>query len=312
MVDLLAELRRGVEPDRRLFVAVSGGADSVALLVAAHQLGLNPTAVHLNHGLRGDESEADEGFVRELADRLGIECVAERIEVSGGNLEAAARAERYTALARIAAGGQALTGHTADDQAETVLHRLIRGSGLGGLAGIQPRLRLGDAIVGRPWLRVRRQALREFLSERGVGWREDSSNRDPRFTRNRVRAELLPLLSTFNPRIVEQLGRLAEQARDYRRHERRRVRADLDRVELPRAGVLCVFHVGRLATLSRDRLRSLWPYLWRREGWPAVALGFRDWDRLAGLCVGESSAVDVAGGVRARRVERVIRVGPGA
>lgn len=178
--------------------AVSGGADSLALLVLACAAGLDVTAVHVDHGLRpGSAAEAD--VVRDAAARFGAAFVSERVDVAPGpNLEARARAARYAVLPP-----GALTGHTADDQAETVLLNLLRGAGVDGLAGIRP----GPT---KPLLALRRADTRALCAELALSPVDDPSNRDPSLRRNRVRHELLPLLDAIAARDVAAV--LARQA----------------------------------------------------------------------------------------------------
>jgi tRNA(Ile)-lysidine synthase len=301
-----------------VLVAVSGGADSVALLAACRAAGLAPLAVgHVNHGLRGAESDADAAFVQGLADQWSLPAHVERAEVSPGrNVEATARRARYECLAQVA---QALglrsivTAHTADDQAETVLLRLLRGTGVAGLAGIPPARRLGGLLVVRPFLRLRRADVRHYLDQVGQTYRHDRSNADRRFTRNRVRHELMPLLARdYNPRLVDHLGRLGRLAAEAEREAAERVRRLLAEAELPPAGALRVFESARLRRADRGVLRRFWRAVWRREGWPAGEMRFAHWDRLAALASTESATIDLPGGVRARRLARVVRVGPGA
>jgi len=198
----------------KLGVAVSGGADSVCLLTILRELGLRPHVLHLNHHLRGLESDADEQFVRELA--AGLPFHSEHADLNGvkGNLEQAAREARrefFTRLLDRKVVGAVALAHTRDDQAETVLMRLIRGTGSRGLAAMRP-------VSGRflrPLLGSSRAEVEAFLRERGIAWREDQSNRDPRFTRNRIRHELLPLLERdYNPGVREALAHLAATAAD--------------------------------------------------------------------------------------------------
>ena len=210
--------RRGA----RLLVAVSGGADSVALLLALRELAgrmkLALTVAHLHHGLRGRAADRDAAFVRRLAQRLGLPLLVERADVRrlarerGVSLEMAARAARYAFLARAARAARAeavVTAHTADDQVETVLLRLARGTGLRGLCGMARRAQQGDLRIVRPLLDATRSEVLEFLRARGERWREDRSNRDPAFLRNRVRHELLPLLERrFNPGIRRAILRM--------------------------------------------------------------------------------------------------------
>jgi tRNA(Ile)-lysidine synthase len=178
--------------ENRVIVAVSGGPDSVCLLHALGELEMNLAGVaHFNHKLRGEESEGDERFVAALASRLGIPFYRAQARVgdAGGNLEETARYARrefLLGLIRDRAGDRIALGHTRDDQAETVLFRVLRGSGLAGLAGIQPVT--ADGFV-RPLIQVTRAGVLEFLKARGIEWREDRSNQDARFARNRIRRQ---------------------------------------------------------------------------------------------------------------------------
>jgi tRNA(Ile)-lysidine synthase len=206
-------------PGQHVGVAVSGGADSVCLLHVllelAPQWDLRLSVLHLNHGLRGDESRQDEQFVRQLAARLALPAAVRAVDVaaSADNLEQAARharlaffREQMTAcgLARIA------TGHTRDDQAETVLFRFLRGAGGAGLAAIRPVTAEG---MVRPLLDVGRADIERYLRESGIAWREDSSNSSLQFARNRIRHQLLPQLAReWNPGIRETLHRAADWA----------------------------------------------------------------------------------------------------
>ncbi len=225
---LLETVRRTVEdyglipPGSRVLAACSGGADSVALVHLLSHLspeGKWEVAVgHVNHGLR-PAAEEDAAFVADLARRMQLPFFVRRLQGLGAaNLEARARAARYAALAELAreAGAQVVaTGHTLDDQAETVLLRLLRGAGVTGLAGILPSRPVAPGIrVVRPLLWCRRQALREFLAHCGERWREDESNLDPHRARNRVRHHLLPALAAENPQLVQRLGQLAEVVRE--------------------------------------------------------------------------------------------------
>ena len=210
----------------RIAVAVSGGPDSVCLLHVYCWRWRRPlmsrlSIAHLNHQLRGAESEEDELFVAEMATRLGLPFYRASAEIAAAkdNLEQAGRRVRRAFFAGLNADRVAL-GHTRDDQAETVLFRLLRGSGLRGLAGIYP-LTDGDSgglLCIRPLLDVTRGEVVEFLRGRGIPWREDSSNLDPRFARNRIRGSLLPQLAhDWNPQIGASLAQLASLAHDEER-----------------------------------------------------------------------------------------------
>jgi tRNA(Ile)-lysidine synthase len=221
--DTLATLRAaGVAPGSRLVVGVSGGGDSLALLLVLAalrgELALELIAVYIDHGLRPDEAKAEADLVAAVAAglalpfRSGVVPVRSHAEERGLSLEEAGRELRYRFLQQIAeAQGVALiaVAHHGDDQAEELLLRLIRGSGRAGLSGMAVRNERG---VIRPFLKFPKERLTDYLRTRGVSWREDSSNRDPRFLRNRVRLELLPLLEArFNPAIragLQRTGRI--------------------------------------------------------------------------------------------------------
>ncbi len=207
--------------DDRVAVAISGGADSVALAFIVRDLervGLGHPAglIHVNHQLRGAESDGDEAFCAALAARLGWPLELSRVVVeraAGQSLEAAARVARYACFERAATRLGAtvvVTGHTADDQAETILMRLLRGAGTRGLSGIRAR----RGIYARPLLECRRADLRRDLARRGEAFREDSSNLDPAILRNRVRQSLLPVIEAIAPDGVRALARLAAFADD--------------------------------------------------------------------------------------------------
>jgi tRNA(Ile)-lysidine synthase len=205
-------------------IAVSGGADSVALALILQQLqselGVTLFLVHFNHQLRGADSDADENFVREFAAQRELEFVSGRDDVAararenGWNLEEAARKLRYEFFANIVREGRATriaVAHTANDQAETVIAQIVRGTGPTGLAGIYP---VADHVI-RPLLAVRGETLREFLRAENQSWREDLTNADESRLRAHIRRRLLPLIETdFQLHIVEHLGRLANLAQE--------------------------------------------------------------------------------------------------
>ncbi len=329
--------RHGIEPGG-MVVAVSGGPDSVALLralvqvrsalpVGGRHFPLGPLVIaHLNHQLRGTESDADEAFVRDLHARLAaqgdagllLRCgradVAAQARMERANLESVARRLRYAWLADVAgelSSPWVATGHTADDQAETVLHRLMRGAGLRGLSGIAARRPLRGRIeVLRPLLRVTRAEVLAYLEAHGQPYRQDSSNWNRAYTRNRIRHDLLPYLTKqYNPNLVEGLCRLAEHAAEVSRHAEQQAAALVAAAERPRAGSLLVLDRQRLAAATRHEVREAFRFLWTREGWPFGRMDFDAWDRLAALVFGEAVAVDFPGGIRARGREQVVQVG---
>lgn len=209
--------RSAISDDARLVLAVSGGADSMAMLHGAARLGRWPlTVAHLDHGLRNDSAD-DAAFVADAAAALDLPAVVHRTDVAalsraeGLSIEEAGREARYRFLDEVAGDdGLIATAHTLDDSAETVLLNLLRGSGLTGAAGIPPR----RGRVVRPLLHARRAELRALLDEAGQGYRDDPSNDDPAYLRNRLRAEVLPLLEELRPGTVERIARHSRLAAD--------------------------------------------------------------------------------------------------
>ena len=255
-----------LKPGDRVAAAVSGGADSVALLLLLlelrPELGIVLSVAHANHKLRGPESEEDEHFVADLARQHGLDFHVQALPVQSreDGIEAAARQLRYGFFRQLMAGKVAskiATGHTLDDQAETVLLRMLRGTGIRGLSGIHPRLPLsheGRTVgeVVRPLLSFHRRELEPVL--RGWQWREDSSNRDPGFDRNRVRHAVVPLLKNeFGEGAVDNLAALAEIARAEEEHWQ------AGHPELRALGdAIVVAELLRLPLAAQRRLTKLW------------------------------------------------------
>jgi tRNA(Ile)-lysidine synthase len=334
-----ALFRLGIRPGG-LVVAVSGGPDSMTLLLALLALRASDllsesdapantfVVAHLNHQLRGVASDADARFVDEelpgLLSAKGVKNVQFRCEcidvcaqarATHGNLESVARRIRYEWLLRVARESKlhfVATGHTANDQAETVLHRIVRGTGLRGLRGIPLRRPMGtDVEVIRPLLSVTRSEALAYLEAERQPFRQDSSNTDLRFTRNRIRHQLIPhLAKRYNSDIVTALCRLAEQATEAYRRQQKFAEQTLQEAEYPRAEALLVFDQQRLAAAPRHLIREVFRLAWSREGWPSGGMGFREWDRLAAVALGEIKAVDLPGRIRARLHGRVVQVGP--
>jgi tRNA(Ile)-lysidine synthase len=267
--------------------AVSGGADSLALLVLATAGHDDVTAVHVDHGLR-EGSAADAEVVRAAALRFGARFRAERIELDPGpNLEARARAARYAALPR-----DACTGHTADDQAETVLLQLLRGAGLEGLAAMRPDGR-------RPILRLRRAETRALCESLGLVPFEDPTNADAAHRRNRVRHEVLPLLDDVAARdVVPLLARLADHARDAADHL-----ADEASALDPTDAAALAAAPGTLARVAvRTWLRTCSP-----ERHPPDAATV---DRVLAVARLDAVATDLGGGWRVARTAGRLRLEP--
>jgi tRNA(Ile)-lysidine synthase len=293
---------------RAWVVAVSGGGDSVALLRALHdlapRLGLSLSVAHLDHGARGEAGAADAAFVAGLAATLDLPCDLGRWRPERpGHFEADARRARYAwlaATARARGAGVVAVGHTSDDQAETVLHRVVRGTGLRGLAGIPPRRPLGDGLtLVRPLLGVPRAEARAYLAALGQVFHDDATNADTTRTRARIRHDLLPRLAAdYNPNVAAALNRLARLAaaseRAFARRvltiERRATRAaDHERITLSRSEMM---HYPAFLRAEVIRLA------WRRAGWPEAGMTEARWNRLARLVrKRRASSRDVGAGV---------------
>lgn len=199
-----------------IVVGVSGGADSIALLHLlngfAGELGLSITAVHVHHGLRGEEADGDSAFVQNICRNWGIPCkvyyfdVAKEAKVRGLGTEEAGRLLRYEAFERERQGGLIAVAHNKNDQGETILMRLCRGAGISGLTGIRP---VRDSII-RPLLFCSRKEIEQYCREMGLSYCEDSTNRENVYTRNRIRNQVLPLLEDIYPKAMEHIAQTAE------------------------------------------------------------------------------------------------------
>jgi tRNA(Ile)-lysidine synthase len=309
---MLAFDRTHIKPGDRISVAISGGADSVALLLTLHaanatsrdSLGIGLSVVHINHHLRGAESDADQQFVEDLCISLDIPLhlhqanVPERVASTKETIEEAARNARYDFFTTILASGHAdaiLTAHTLDDQAETVLMKLLRGAWTEGLSAIHPVVTLPKGKILRPFLETRRADIEAFLRSTNQPWREDSTNTDTAFTRNKIRHELLPQLRAYNPNLDQTLANLAELAREEESRWQTELSRTLPQLLLPgkpvRGGGRAVSTTPGQSAISieLDRLRALDPALRRRVIRAAARqlgarLSFDETSRLLALC----------------------------
>jgi tRNA(Ile)-lysidine synthase len=283
-------------PENGLLLAVSGGADSMSLLHGTRQLwpdGNGQIVVaHVNHQLRGSESAADAEFVREAAKSQGLRfilltCdVPKQREAVRGGIEEVARRNRYRLLqdAALANGlGDVVCGHHQEDQAETVLHNILRGTGMKGLAGMSARrLLCEDVQLIRPLLSISRAAVVDFLHARQVSWQTDASNESPEFTRNRIRQQLLPLLAEeYNPQIARSLIRLAGHARDVNTLASQVGQRCLDDVVLELQRGICRLNRTRLAVWPQSVVRSALRLIWDYQSWPQQAMTQAHWHHLA-------------------------------
>jgi tRNA(Ile)-lysidine synthase len=332
----------------RLAVGLSGGADSVALLCVLHarreELGLVLSAAHLHHGLRGEEADGDLEFSRKLAAELGLPFHEARVDVAAaakaapGNedepdkaresIEEAARRLRYGWFRQLMASGEVeavATAHTRDDQAESVLGKFLRGAWTEGLSGIHPKLESLEGRILRPMLAATRVEVEAYLRQLGQGWREDSSNRDLIYTRNRLRHELLPLLEGWNPRLREHLAQMAVLARDEEAWAQTQVAALAQQILMPgrpvrgggRAGGQgggqadgggVAIEIARLAEQPVAMQRRLLRYAAERLG---VALDFASTEALRTLALTGHAGQkrELAQGLRGERSHRELRLG---
>jgi tRNA(Ile)-lysidine synthase len=309
--------------DTHVVLGVSGGADSIAMLRAMAALkerhgGRGELYVgHLNHGLRGSAADADEGWLRLLCERLKLTLAAKKMDVSaiaaeqGDGWEAAARSARYAFLQALAERSGArfvATAHTANDQVETVLHRILRGTGIDGLTGIAKAraLTLAVALV-RPMLELKRQDVLDYLAAIGQEFRTDTTNQNTQWTRNRLRHELLPhLRERYNPQVDSAVLRLGSQA-----GEAQQVVAQLAATlgercvdaKLPRIQIDCTALEGQPTIVVRE----VFKFAWRQAKWPEQSMGFEEWQQLALLAaIPGPRTLNLPGSIGAKRDGQLI------
>lgn len=325
-------------PGMRVAIAVSGGADSVALLRSLIHAngagksgpGLVLSVAHMQHGIRGVEADADAAFVQALAAELDLPFHRKDVDTPAKagrdhiGLEEAARTLRYSWFAELLGSGAAdtvATGHTLNDQAETVLHKLLRGAWTEGLAGIHPVLKLGGNQILRPLLGATRERIVAWLTSIGQDWREDASNADLHYTRNRIRHQLLPQMETFNPRIAQQMAQMAAIAREEDAYWQQETGRLLPGLLLPgravRGGGRSSSTVPgeRTQAIEVERLRGLHPALLRRLLRGAakelgVSLDFEETARLLALVDAGPGLrrEELTGNLRAERTPRELRL----
>lgn len=329
--------------DVHVLAAVSAGPDSVAMLRALwtlkQRVGGNGSfyVAHLNHQSRGGESDDDQTWLEALCQSLGAPLEVGRADVTtlageqGDGWESAAREARYDFLRRTAerlGARWVAVAHTADDQVETVLHRLVRGTGLAGLAGI-PRVRPLSPTVTlvRPILGVRREEVLQYLAAIDQGFRHDSTNSDCRFTRNRIRRELLPSLrEQYSTNVDEALANLAQQADEAQRviselvqelvEQCVRVQPQPQRGSLSQASPVKSLSAaavridcGPLRGKPRLLVRELCRAAWSSAGWPLQSMGFVQWQQLADLIeCPDAGPLNLPGNFQARRCDDVVEI----
>ena len=329
--------RTSLRAGMRVALAVSGGADSVALLRSmlqiAPEIGLVLSVVHVHHGIRGQAADEDVAFVETLAAQFGLPLHLRKVDTPAyakqhrETIEEAARNLRYTVFRDLLDQGVAdavLTAHTLDDQAETVLLKLLRGAWTEGLSGIHPVVACPRGVILRPMLGVRRDGIEAWLRELGQPWREDVTNVDLGFTRNRVRHKLLPEMATYNPQIALLLAHVADLARDEETYWQQEMDRLLPTLLLPgravRGGGRAVStHPGEASLgMELDRLRALPPAVRRRVLRQAARrigamLGFEPIARLMAMIEPESPGgtprrEQLTAQLRAERTARELRL----
>jgi tRNA(Ile)-lysidine synthase len=324
--DFLAALNAGLPVhgfwSAPVVACVSGGADSVALLLGLHSLAAAQGAIsrlfvaHARHDLR-EEAAADATFVTELAAGLGISCVVRDLQVRepdgvrGEGIEGRARRLRhefFAAVAREQGARSVVVAHTADDQAETILHRSLRGTGLAGLAGMASARELSDGVaLVRPLLAVRRDVVRAYLESRGQSWVEDVTNADVRYARNFLRHDILARCESGPyPAASAALVRLGSQAAAVAGAVRSAAVHLLEAHSQRHADGTIVLQTRKLVGLDRHLLAEIFVALWHREGWPQRDMTARHYSQLAAMAVSSAdaaaatpTAIDLPGGVHA-------------
>ena len=271
----------------RVLVAVSGGADSVSLLKALldirKSLGIEIMAANMDHGLRGKESEKDSAFVKALAGSMGLVCAHKKVNCKTGgkkgiSTEECAREKRYTFLREAAVKydyNVIATGHTMDDQAETVLMRMIYGASSAGLSGIPPVRQDNGFRIIRPLIRTERKNVLGFLRQTGLEHVEDSTNTDMKFLRNRLRHEMLPYLEEYNPKIKRTLVNLADTLREdlgFLNEEKKKVLA-----KCPGGGDLVRIKIAEMILYPKTLRKEIFKELFRKSGGNIKKLTYRHW-----------------------------------
>jgi tRNA(Ile)-lysidine synthase len=296
----------------KVMVAVSGGPDSVCLLHILNRikdsLGIKLSVAHLDHGIRGSESRRDAGFVKRLAKKEGLPFFSKRIRSPGGrsglSLEEALRAKRYEFLKRSCKKAHAhvlATAHTLDDQAETVLMRVLKGSSMKGLVGIHPVFYDGDLRIIRPLIQTEKQEILTYCADQRIGYRTDRTNRENRFLRNRIRNRIIPYLESVNPRLKRTLSQIADSLREdfaFIEAEKKK-KSRMVRRGKGGASILLCDIVFQPKALQREIMREAL----MRSGANIKRLTFRHWKDIDTLIreKAKGKSMHVPGGLRIRK-----------
>ncbi|MGL6194219.1 MAG: tRNA lysidine(34) synthetase TilS [Thermoguttaceae bacterium] len=298
-----AKLRRWLKCG--VVAGVSGGADSVAMLRVfcdatkeLHRQKLTPqpqlVVAHVNHSLRGDESDRDAAFVKQLADSLSLPYFEKTLTPPDwsrddtGSIESAARNLRYSFLLEVAENNglrHIAVAHTRSDQVETVLHRIVRGTGISGLAGIPQVRQLNDAVsIIRPFLHLKRSEVLDYLAEIGQKFCDDSTNFVPKYTRNKIRLELLPHLEQeYNSGVSEAVTQLAQLASEVQEIINEQVELLSERVIIRESKNKIVLDLEELRKSSDYIIRELFTLIWKKKNWPLREMGYVKFNSLLKL-----------------------------
>ena len=309
-----------IEPGDVVLAAVSGGPDSVLMLHLLkefkNKLGIREIIVaNLDHGLRGKESRDDSAFVRKYSSKLGLKFIHKKVSLkrrmpAGLSVEELARAARYKFFNEAASRGSAnviATGHTLDDQAETVLMRLIKGASLKGMVGISPVRREGRFRLIRPLIELEKSEIAGFLDESGIPYRLDRTNSEPIYFRNVVRGEIVPFLEKYNPRLKRVLFNLAEHLREdfeFISEEKARIRKEITREHDRIVDMRLKDIVIQPRTIQKEILRDCLDQC----GGTVKKLSFKHWKEVEALirCGTSGKAVDLPGSIRVSRTKYLL------
>ena len=320
MSDLLCDFESAVRgwnlAGKKVLCGVSGGADSIALLQALNrsqsEIGFAMHAVHINHKLRGSESEADANFVKTTCAASGIEVTIRDGHVTPGRaIEESARQVRYAEFADVAKNVAAefvAVAHTADDQVETILHHIVRGTGPAGLAGIPDQRQLTDnCLLIRPFLKFTHHDIVKWLKEIDQPFRTDSSNAESTFTRNRIRHQLLPLLiGEFNPQVRSAILRMSAQVSELQSAADFFIERILENAIVDAQHNVCRVRLHELNELPDQIVRQCFVSIWKAQHWPRKRMNYSHWNSLAEITRGQKTAVSLPGGIYAKKRNQLI------
>lgn len=312
---------------KTVLVAISGGADSVALLLGLLQIreraNLRLVAAHLNHCLRRDESDNDAAWVQQLCERLQVPLICERQDVtklagdskndgvSRNSSEEIARKVRYEFLLKSAMAESCsyiATAHSADDQVETILHHILRGTSISGLAGMPLQRDLDENVtLIRPMIDVRREQVEAYLKTINQDFRSDHTNQDIEYTRNRLRHNLLPQIrENINARVDQALLRLSDQARELHETIDELAAGLLHQTVLEQTPTVCKLDCQALSTQPSFLIRHCFVLLWKRQNWPRQRMGAVEWKALANLVHTTSGGRSLPGNIQVTRRNRLL------